>query len=189
MNPPVLETIDLRMTYQLSSGMFRQLVGGKGRSVRAVDGVSIAIPEGETLAVVGESGSGQDDPRPPRHPAGGTDRRRDQVRGQADGQPRAAGAQGLSKIGPDDLPEPLRGARSALSPSAMPSPSHSRSTGSARARSGAPRWMPPSLRSNCGRRMSSHSVSLPICRAANYSAWRSRAHWFSNRGCSLRTSR
>ena len=113
MNPPVLETIDLRMTYQLSSGMFRQLVGGKGRSVRAVDGVSIAIPEGETLALVGESGSGKTTTGRlitlQERPTGGAIR----FEG-ADGQPRAAGAQGLSTIGPDDLSEPLRSARSAL---------------------------------------------------------------------------
>ena len=51
---PVLEVEDLRMYFPLSAG------AGLGTGVvRAVDGVSLTVAEGEVLAVVGESGSGK----------------------------------------------------------------------------------------------------------------------------------
>ena len=53
MTAPLLEVRDLHKTY-VTSNLF-----GAKRVVRAVDGVSFAIPEGETLALVGESGCGK----------------------------------------------------------------------------------------------------------------------------------
>lgn len=53
MTAPLLDVRDLHKTYVTAN-----LLGAK-RVVRAVDGVSFAIPEGETLALVGESGCGK----------------------------------------------------------------------------------------------------------------------------------
>ena len=54
--PPVLaEAKDLRVWFPIRKGVFKRVVG----HVRAVDGVSLAIRAGRTLALVGESGSGK----------------------------------------------------------------------------------------------------------------------------------
>ncbi len=54
--PLVLQVTDLTKTYPLTKGMvFRRRVG----EVRAVDGISLALEQGRTLAIVGESGSGK----------------------------------------------------------------------------------------------------------------------------------
>jgi oligopeptide/dipeptide ABC transporter ATP-binding protein len=55
MNPPVLEAIDLHKRYRAHAGFF----GSAGSEVRAVDGVSLRLGAGETLALVGESGCGK----------------------------------------------------------------------------------------------------------------------------------
>ncbi|MGP9839007.1 dipeptide ABC transporter ATP-binding protein [Arthrobacter sp. 179] len=51
----VLEVKDLKRHFELSSGMLRRKTG----TVRAVDGVTLDIRQGETLALVGESGCGK----------------------------------------------------------------------------------------------------------------------------------
>ena len=51
----VLEVEDLQKHFNLTSGMLRRKVG----TVRAVDGVTFDIRQGETLALVGESGCGK----------------------------------------------------------------------------------------------------------------------------------
>jgi microcin C transport system ATP-binding protein len=53
--PLVLETTDLKIWFPVKRGFMRKVVG----HIKAVDGVSIALRQGETLGVVGESGSGK----------------------------------------------------------------------------------------------------------------------------------
>ncbi|WP_337997514.1 oligopeptide/dipeptide ABC transporter ATP-binding protein [Oleispirillum naphthae] len=52
--PPILELKDLAKTYQVRQGMFSPKL-----PLKAVDGVSLSIPRGETLGLVGESGCGK----------------------------------------------------------------------------------------------------------------------------------
>jgi peptide/nickel transport system ATP-binding protein len=49
-----LKTVDLAKTYRVSTGVFK----GK-KPLRAVDGVSLAVPKGSVLGLVGESGCGK----------------------------------------------------------------------------------------------------------------------------------
>ncbi|TDD94227.1 ABC transporter ATP-binding protein, partial [Jiangella asiatica] len=51
----VLRVEDLTMHFPIRGGVFRRQVG----AVRAVDGVSFAIDQGQTLSIVGESGCGK----------------------------------------------------------------------------------------------------------------------------------
>ncbi|MFN2227931.1 MAG: ATP-binding cassette domain-containing protein, partial [Anaerolineae bacterium] len=51
----LLEVKNLKMHFPIQQGFFRKVVG----HVRAVDGVSFFIREGETLGLVGESGCGK----------------------------------------------------------------------------------------------------------------------------------
>ena len=52
-NAPLLEVKDLKQYFNISMGMF------KNKPLKAVDGVSFSINEGETLGLVGESGCGK----------------------------------------------------------------------------------------------------------------------------------
>ncbi|WP_172804071.1 ABC transporter ATP-binding protein [Auraticoccus monumenti] len=52
---PLLEVTDLRKWFPIKGGMLRRTIG----HVKAVDGVSLTVAKGETLAVVGESGCGK----------------------------------------------------------------------------------------------------------------------------------
>jgi peptide/nickel transport system ATP-binding protein len=51
----ILEAKDLKVHFPIRKGIFKRTVG----HVRAVDGVSLELHEGRTLALVGESGSGK----------------------------------------------------------------------------------------------------------------------------------
>jgi ABC-type glutathione transport system ATPase component len=55
MTAPLLSTIDVVRVYGRGRGLF----GARGATVRAVDGVSIDVPRGRTLGIVGESGCGK----------------------------------------------------------------------------------------------------------------------------------
>ncbi|WP_228845377.1 ABC transporter ATP-binding protein [Phototrophicus methaneseepsis] len=52
---PLLEIRNLKTYYPITAGFFKRTVG----YVKAVDDVSLTIPEGQTLGLVGESGSGK----------------------------------------------------------------------------------------------------------------------------------
>ncbi|MEI9914550.1 MAG: ABC transporter ATP-binding protein [Methylovirgula sp.] len=53
--PVVLEAQDIRVHFPIRRGLLRRTVG----AVKAVDGISLALRQGETLGIVGESGSGK----------------------------------------------------------------------------------------------------------------------------------
>jgi peptide/nickel transport system ATP-binding protein len=53
--PVLAEARDLKVWFPIRKGVFKRVVG----HVRAVDGVSLAVRAGRTLALVGESGSGK----------------------------------------------------------------------------------------------------------------------------------
>jgi oligopeptide transport system ATP-binding protein len=53
--PPLVEASDLKQHFPVRKGVFRTIAG----YVRAVDGISFEIGEGETLGLVGESGCGK----------------------------------------------------------------------------------------------------------------------------------
>ncbi|HUH82516.1 MAG TPA: ABC transporter ATP-binding protein [Nitrososphaerales archaeon] len=50
---------DIKMHFPVKRSFVEGLLGGKPKYVRAVDGVSLGIEEGEVFALVGESGSGK----------------------------------------------------------------------------------------------------------------------------------
>ncbi len=53
--PPILEVKELKVYYPVHGGLLMRKVA----DVKAVDGVSFSIPEGQTLGLVGESGCGK----------------------------------------------------------------------------------------------------------------------------------
>jgi microcin C transport system ATP-binding protein len=53
--PTILEAKDLKVWFPIKRGFLRRTVG----HIKAVDGIDLAVKEGQTLGVVGESGSGK----------------------------------------------------------------------------------------------------------------------------------
>jgi len=59
MSDPLLQFQDVKMHFAVKRSFLEGLVGAKPKYVRAVDGVSLSIQEGEVFVLVGESGSGK----------------------------------------------------------------------------------------------------------------------------------
>ncbi len=58
--PPLFAAEDLARSFDVSRPLLQRLLAGEGRRrLRAVDGVTFAIPRGSTLSLVGESGCGK----------------------------------------------------------------------------------------------------------------------------------
>ncbi len=55
----MIDIEDLEVHFDLRGGSFARLFGRDTGTVRAVDGVNIALRRGEVLGLVGESGSGK----------------------------------------------------------------------------------------------------------------------------------
>jgi oligopeptide/dipeptide ABC transporter ATP-binding protein len=55
----VVEAHDLEVTFALQGSALARLLGRRGRAVKAIDGVNLALRRGEVLGLVGESGSGK----------------------------------------------------------------------------------------------------------------------------------
>jgi microcin C transport system ATP-binding protein len=53
--PVILEAKDLKVWFPIKRGFMRRVIG----HIKAVDGIDLAVKEGQTLGVVGESGSGK----------------------------------------------------------------------------------------------------------------------------------
>ncbi len=59
-NVPLLEVVNLVKSYPAEDGgFFSGLLGGSGQRIPALNGVSFTLNEGETLGLIGESGSGK----------------------------------------------------------------------------------------------------------------------------------
>jgi peptide/nickel transport system ATP-binding protein len=57
---PILEVDDLARSFDVSRPWLQRVLAGEGKRIlRAVDGISFAIPPGTTLSLVGESGCGK----------------------------------------------------------------------------------------------------------------------------------
>lgn len=59
MTGPVMEIEDLRLAFPISRTLFDLVQGRPGRTVNALNGISLELKPGETLGVVGESGCGK----------------------------------------------------------------------------------------------------------------------------------
>jgi len=55
----LLDVSELRKYYAADDSLLDRLFGRSTQSVKAVDGVSFSVAEGETLGLVGESGCGK----------------------------------------------------------------------------------------------------------------------------------